>query len=301
MMAFEHALILLLLIASLSVVARWLPWPPLITYLLGGMGAALVPAFPQLKLEPGFFFLCFLPPLLFADGWLMPLREFLRARRAILTLAIGLVIFTTITVGLVAWWLVPGLPLAMAFALGAIVSPTDAVAVNAITERLRVPTRLTTVLNGESLMNDATGLVAFKFALAAAVAFALVLPRLVNRGATTSQPATPVAHVTAPASPVDELSQLHRRSQSLERWIAAVAARAPQDGRDLMAAVEVEDLIGLVDVQLGGAHTRSDALPLWRQRVALLEDLAAIRGNGVALAANGADGEAVPASLNLLN
>jgi Na+/H+ antiporter len=170
MMAFEHALLLLLLIACLSVIGRWLPWPQLITYLLGGMAAALVPAFPKLKLEPGFFFLCFLPPLLFADGWMMPLREFLRARRTILTLAIGLVIFTTLTVGLVAWWLVPGLPLAMAFALGAIVSPTDAVAVNAITERLRVPARLTTVLNGESLMNDATGLVAFKFALAAAVA-----------------------------------------------------------------------------------------------------------------------------------
>lgn len=170
MLAFEHALILLLLIASLSAIGRWLPWPQLITYLVGGAAAALVPAFPQLKLDPGFFFLCFLPPLLFADGWLMPLREFLRARRAILTLAIGLVIFTTVAVGLVAWWLVPGLPLAMAFALGAIVSPTDAVAVNAITERLRVPARLTTVLNGESLMNDATGLVAFKFALAAAVA-----------------------------------------------------------------------------------------------------------------------------------
>jgi hypothetical protein len=114
-------------------------------------------------------------------------------------------------------------------------------------------------------------------------------------------PPTPVASVTAPATDTDELSRLHKRSQSLERWIAAVAARAPQDGRDLMAAVEVEDLIGLVDVQLGGAGTDSDALPLWRQRVALLEDLAAIRGNGVALAANGADGEAVPASLNLLN
>jgi CPA1 family monovalent cation:H+ antiporter len=100
----------------------------------------------------------------------MPLREFLRARRAILTLAVGLVIFTTLAVGLVTWWLIPGIPLAMAFALGAIVSPTDAVAVNAITERLRVPARLTTVLNGESLMNDATGLVAFKFALATAVA-----------------------------------------------------------------------------------------------------------------------------------
>src|SRR5258708_28823362 len=173
MAEFEHALVLLLLIASLSVVGRWLPWPQLITYLLGGVGAALLPVFPGFKLDPGFFFLCFLPPLLFSDGWLMPLREFVRARRAILTFAIGLVIFTTIAVGFVAWWLVPGLPLAMAFALGAIVSPTDAVAVNAITERLRVPARLTTVLNGESLMNDATGLVAFKFALAAARAGAV--------------------------------------------------------------------------------------------------------------------------------
>jgi CPA1 family monovalent cation:H+ antiporter len=167
LIAFEHVLVLLLLIAGLSVVGRWLPWPMLITYLLGGFGAALLPAFPRIKLDPGFFFLCFLPPLLFADGWLMPLREFVRAKRPILVLAIGLVTFTTLTVGYVAHWLVPGLPLAMAFALGAIVSPTDAVAVSAVTERLRVPARLTTILSGESLMNDATGLVAFKFALGA--------------------------------------------------------------------------------------------------------------------------------------
>ncbi len=166
MIAFEHALVLLLLIASLSVVARWLPWPAMITYLAGGVGAALLPAFPKLTLDPGFFFLCFLPPLLFADGWLMPLREFGKAKRPILLLAIGLVTFTTVAIGLVAHWLVPGLPLAMAFALGAIVSPTDAVAVSAVTERLRVPARLTTILSGESLMNDATGLVGFKFALA---------------------------------------------------------------------------------------------------------------------------------------
>lgn len=170
MLAFEHALVLLLLIASLSVVGRWLPWPQLITYLLGGIGAALLPIFPKMTLDPGFFFLCFLPPLLFADGWFMPLREFVRARRPILLLAVGLVTFTTLAVGFVAHWLVPDLPLAMAFALGAIVSPTDAVAVNAITERLRVPARLTTVLNGESLMNDATGLVGFKFAIAAVIA-----------------------------------------------------------------------------------------------------------------------------------
>jgi hypothetical protein len=143
---------------------------------------------------------------------------------------------------------------------------------------------------------------ALPVALAAGVALALVLPKLANHTVTAPQPATPIAAApAAQASDDGELSQLHGRSRALERWIAAVAARAPQDGRDLMAAVEVEDLIGLVDVQLGGARTDSDALPLWRQRVALLEDLAAIRGNGVALAASGASEEAAPASLNLLN
>jgi CPA1 family monovalent cation:H+ antiporter len=166
---FEHALLLLLLIASLSVVGRWLPCPQLITYLFGGVAAAFIPGFPRFNLDPGFFFLCFLPPLLFSDGWLIPLRELARAKRPIILLAIGLVAFTTVTVGLVVHWLVPGLPLAMAFALGAIVSPTDAVSVNAVTEHLRVPARLTTILNGESLLNDATGLVGFKFALAALV------------------------------------------------------------------------------------------------------------------------------------
>ena len=177
MTEFHHALILLLLVAGLGSLRRWLPWPPLITYLLGGVAAALVPAFPRIRLDPEFFFLCFLPPLLFSDGWLIPLREFAKARRPILLLAVGLVTYTTVTVGLVAHWLVPGLPLSMAFALGAIVSPTDAVAISAITERLRVPARLSTILNGESLMNDATGLVAFKFALAATVAGTFSLPR----------------------------------------------------------------------------------------------------------------------------
>ncbi len=169
MIEFEHALLLLLLTAVLSVVGRWLPWPQLITYMAGGIGAAFLPGFPPLALDPGFFFLCFLPPLIFSDGWLMPLREFTRARRPILLLSVGLVAFTTVAVGLVAHALVPGIPLAMAFALGAIVSPTDAVAVSAATEHLRVPARLTTILNGESLMNDATGLVSFRFALGAVV------------------------------------------------------------------------------------------------------------------------------------
>lgn len=170
MVAFENALILILLLTALSVIGRRLPWPLPITHVIGAALIALWPDFPRVELAPGFFFLCFVPPLLFADGWLMPLRDFLAAKRSILTLATGLVIFTTIAVGLVAHWLVPGIPLAMAFALGAVVSPTDAVAVGAITQRLKVPARLNTILNGESLMNDATGLVAFKFALAAVIA-----------------------------------------------------------------------------------------------------------------------------------
>lgn len=170
MIPFEHVLILLLLTAGLSAAGRWLPWPQPITYVLGGGAIALLPFFPRVALDPEFFFLGFLPPLLFADGWLMPLREFAKVKRPTFLLAVGLVTLTTLVIGFVTHWLLPSLPLPMAFALGAVISPTDAVAVGAIMEKLRVPTRLTTILNGESLMNDATGLVAFKFALAALVA-----------------------------------------------------------------------------------------------------------------------------------
>jgi hypothetical protein len=148
-------------------------------------------------------------------------------------------------------------------------------------------------------------------ALAAGVALAVLLPSGLIRRATPDR--TPAVAGTTPAAmpnviagsaaaPAGELDSLHRRSQTLERWIAAVAARAPQDSRDLMAAVEVEDLIGLIDVQLGAEHDRADALPLWRQRVALLEDLATIRGSAYAIAAND-DGapHAVNASLNRIN
>ena len=142
-------------------------------------------------------------------------------------------------------------------------------------------------------------------ALAAGVALALLIarsptrdseaPRVASVPATTSAP--DARNVTAPA-PGNEIEQLHERSQTLERWIAAVAARAPQDSRDLMAAVEVEDLIGLVDVQLGGARGEADALPLWRRRVALLQDLASIRGSAFAVAESVSGlGRDVPASL----
>ena len=142
-------------------------------------------------------------------------------------------------------------------------------------------------------------------AIAAGVAIALLMPRSPVREDSAppvaSNPATVSSPIATQPVPAQELTQLHQRSQTLERWIAAVAARAPQDSRDLMAAVEVEDLIGLVDVQLGGTRGDADALPLWRQRVALLEDLATIRGTAFALAENGDAERTSPASLNLVN
>lgn len=130
-------------------------------------------------------------------------------------------------------------------------------------------------------------------ALAAAVALAVLLPPLARRAPAPSFSTAQGAAATSASQPAAmpapgaeaELGGLRERSQTLERWVAAVSARAPQDSRDLMAAVEIEDLIGLVDVQLGASRNHADALPLWRQRVALLEDLATVRGSAFAIAA----------------
>lgn len=166
----QESLLLLVAVAFVGAFARWIPLPSPVTLSLAGFALSFAAPFQGVQLDPETFFVLFLPPLLFSDGWLMPIRELWKAKRPILILSVGLVGFTIVTVAAVAHALVPGLPWAMAFALGAVVSPTDAVAVSAVTAKLKVPYRLTAVLNGESLMNDATGLVAFRFALAAVAA-----------------------------------------------------------------------------------------------------------------------------------
>ncbi len=144
-----------------------LPQPILLV--LAGLGLSLVPGLPRLPLDPDLVLLLFLPPLLYADAFHSSWRDFRRWLRPILMLAIGLVAATTLTVGLVAHWFFPGLPWAVCFALGAIVSPTDTVAAHAVLERLRVPRRLSAILGGESLVNDATGLVGVQIAVAVAM------------------------------------------------------------------------------------------------------------------------------------
>ena len=123
----------------------------------------------EVQLDPEIFFLLFLPPLLFLDGWRIPKEGLLRDKGLILELALGLVFCTVIGMGFFINWMIPAMPLPVAFARAAIVTPTDPIAVSAISARVPIPKRMMHVLEGESLLNDASGLVCFRFAVAAAV------------------------------------------------------------------------------------------------------------------------------------
>ncbi|OLO05138.1 Na+/H+ antiporter [Salinicola socius] len=163
-------LILLLVASATGVITRFVPAlpTPLIQIALGAVLAWPASGL-HVELEPEIFLLLFIAPLLFSDARRFPQREFMILRGPILALALGLVLFTVVGVGFFIHVLFPTLSLAICFALAAILSPTDAVAVSSISGRLPVPPRLMRILEGESLMNDASGLVAFKFAVAAAL------------------------------------------------------------------------------------------------------------------------------------
>lgn len=164
----ELALTMLLAVIVSGFLVRILPVAvplPLVQILLGVLISAVFHR--GVGLDPDIFFLLFLPPLLFLDGWRIPREDLLRNRKIVLQLALGLVVFTVVGAGYLIHALVPVLPLAAAFALAAIVSPTDPVAVSSIAARAPIPKRLMHILEGESLLNDASGLVCFQFAVAA--------------------------------------------------------------------------------------------------------------------------------------
>ncbi|MBV8629091.1 MAG: Na+/H+ antiporter, partial [Paraburkholderia sp.] len=164
-------LILLLAVAISGVLIRVLPVKPPLPLVQIVIGALL--AWPRLGLhvafDPDIFMVLFIPPLLFADGWRIPKREFFMQRRSILMLALGLVFMTVLAVGYFVHAIVPSMSLPVAFALAAVLSPTDAVALTGIAGKDRITPQLMHILEGEALMNDASGLVALKFAIAAAL------------------------------------------------------------------------------------------------------------------------------------
>ncbi|UYU31618.1 Na+/H+ antiporter [Siccibacter colletis] len=165
-------ILIMTLVVSLSGVAtRMLPFQIPLPLMQIGIGAILAwPTFGlHVDFNPELFLVLFIPPLLFADGWKTPTREFLDHGREIIGLALALVLVTVVGIGFLIYWLVPGIPLIPAFALAAVLSPTDAVALSGIVGEGRIPKKIMGILQGEALMNDASGLVALKFAVAVAM------------------------------------------------------------------------------------------------------------------------------------
>lgn len=166
----ENIAIVIILLAVITALAEVtdkvrIPYPILLV--VAGMGIGLIPGLPEIYLDPEIVFLLFLPPVLYAAAWTTSWADFKRARRPITLLAIGCVIFTTCLTAFIAHYLIPGFGWPEAFVLGAIISPPDAIAATAATKGLGVPRRIITILEGESLVNDATGLIAYRYAVAA--------------------------------------------------------------------------------------------------------------------------------------
>jgi len=162
----ELILALLVIAVVLGVLASWLKTPYPILLVIGGILLGLQPGLPVFPLDPHIVFLLFLPPLLYAAAFRTPWPEFRAQIRPITLLAVGLVLFSTVAVAAVAHYGI-GLPWAAGFVLGAIVSPPDAVAAMAVTKRLKVPRIIVTILEGESLVNDASALVILRLAIGA--------------------------------------------------------------------------------------------------------------------------------------
>jgi CPA1 family monovalent cation:H+ antiporter len=165
MHAAELLVALLILVATLVWVSRRIRVPYPVLLLIGGLVLGLIPGLPRFELDPEIVFLVILPPLLYVSGFFTRVRDFRANLKNIASLAVGLVVASALVVASVAMLLVPGITWPVALALGAIVSPPDAVAATAIAQRLAVPRRLVSILEGESLLNDATALTLYRAAV----------------------------------------------------------------------------------------------------------------------------------------
>lgn len=162
-------LLLMLFLIGFGTLARRLKIPYPIVLVIGGLIVSVIPGLPRVPLNPDLIFLGMLPPLLFAAAYNTSWREFRKHISTIFSLAFALVGVTTVAIGLVAQWLIPGMDWRTGLVLGAVLSPTDAIAATAIGRRLHLPKRISDILESESLVNDGSGLLALQFALAIVV------------------------------------------------------------------------------------------------------------------------------------
>ncbi len=165
----ELVLLLLAVVAAVTLLAERIGIPYPILMVVAGLAIGLIPAIPNIELDPDTVLTVFLPPILFSGAFFLSVRDLWRNIRPITLLAVGLVIITTLAVGAVMMALAPELGWPVALALGAIVSPPDAIAATSIARRLNLPRRLVTIFEGESLVNDATALTTYRLAVTAAV------------------------------------------------------------------------------------------------------------------------------------
>lgn len=147
-----------------------------IAFVLGGVGLGLIPEISSISIPPQYILFIFLPPILMEAAYFTSIRDFRQALRPILQLALGLVVVTVLVVGVVADALIPGMTFALGCLLGAIISPPDAVAATSLVRHLSIPKKIVDILEGESLVNDATGLVIYGFAVAAVTTGVFSLP-----------------------------------------------------------------------------------------------------------------------------
>jgi monovalent cation/hydrogen antiporter len=273
------ALILLLFAATAALRAlaerSGVPLPSLLV--LGGLGVALVPGLPRLTLDPETIFLVFIPPLLYWTSLTASLRDLKRNLRSIALLAVWLVLITMTVVAVVVHAYLPQLPWPICFLLGAIVSPPDAVAVTASTRKLSLPRTAVVILEGESLMNDATALVAYQIALAAAVTGTFSLPHAAAELFITG--AGGIAVGIAAGWFVGWLRQHMSRSSVVENTLSLLSpfiAYIPADKlgcSGVLAVVAAGLYLGRANPRAVSAETRLQGTSMWQILSFLLEGL----------------------------
>ncbi len=271
----EIVLVLMVAVAALALLAHKLNIPYPILLVLGGLGFALAPGLPKVRLDPELVFFFFLPPLLYPAALFTSWRDFRANARPIALLAIGLVLFTTVFVAWVAHALM-GLPWAAGFVLGAIVSPPDAVAATAITERLRVPRRIVTVIEGESLVNDATALVAYRFAIMAMTTGTFSLSQASGKFLLAATGGTAIGLAVGWLA-----TQIQRRLddppvQITISLLTPFASYLPADRLGLsgvLAVVSTGIYVGWRSPEILNARLRLQAWPVWEMIVFLLNGL----------------------------
>jgi CPA1 family monovalent cation:H+ antiporter len=274
--ALELILVLLVIAAALAVAAQRLKIPYPILLVLGGLGLAFVPGLPAVKIDPELVLLLFLPPLLYAAAWFTSWRDFAANSRPITLLAVGLVVVTTTAVAWIAHAVIPGMTWPVAFVLGAIVSPPDAVAATAVTQRLKVPRRIVTILEGESLVNDATGLVAYRFALVAVATGSFSFTHAAGRFAVVAAGGVLVGLAVGWL-----VAQIHRRMEDFQletviTLLTPYAAYIPAEHlgvSGVLATVAAGGYLGWRNPQLLSALTRFRGRGVWSVLLLLFNGL----------------------------